>query len=137
MEDKIVSLTFHYRQVEPELQDKARDDAEKVIKKYGFRANPAHYAIEAKPPVQWNKGYAAEFVLRDSFGEEWKENLKVIFAGDDTSDEDVMEKLKGNAVTFRVSNDPNIQTYADYRIPCSYSVTTLLKWIEKRYVNDS
>lgn len=47
-------------------------------------------AIEAKPPVQWNKGEAALHILRREFGDDWPDKVKVIFAGDDTTDEDAM-----------------------------------------------
>lgn len=48
-------------------------------------------AIEAKPAVQWNKGEAALHILRQEFGNDWTEKVKVIFAGDDTTDEDAMK----------------------------------------------
>lgn len=48
-------------------------------------------AIEAKPAVQWNKGEAALHILRQEFGNDWSEKVKVIFAGDDTTDEDAMK----------------------------------------------
>lgn len=35
-------------------------------------------------------GEAAKYILREEFGDNWKENVKVIFAGDDTTDEDAM-----------------------------------------------
>ncbi len=109
-------MTYHYQEVPAELQEKVRDEAASIIKRYGYVPNPAHYALEAKPPVEWNKGSAAEFVLRDSFGENWQKQ-KINFAGDDTSDEDVMRILKGRGLTFKVSTDPDVQTFADYKIP--------------------
>lgn len=44
-------------------------------------------------------GEAAKYILRTEFGDNWKENVKVIFAGDDTTDEDAM---KVNICTTRV-----------------------------------
>lgn len=35
-------------------------------------------------------GEAAKYILRAEFGDNWMENVKVIFAGDDTTDEDAM-----------------------------------------------
>lgn len=61
VENKKQSLTFHYRDV-PEIDQptyKAR--AISIIESYGFVANSAHAAVEAKPPVIWNKGtFAAD-----------------------------------------------------------------------------
>lgn len=36
-------------------------------------------------------GEAAKYILSTEFGDNWKENVKVIFAGDDTTDEDAMK----------------------------------------------
>lgn len=35
-------------------------------------------------------GEAALYILREEFGNNWAEKVKVIFAGDDTTDEDAM-----------------------------------------------
>lgn len=56
IENKQKSLTFHYRQVPDHLQDSYQKTATKLIESYGMVANQAHAAIEAKPPVRWNKG---------------------------------------------------------------------------------
>jgi trehalose 6-phosphate phosphatase len=134
VEDKIFSLTFHYRQVSENLQESARSEAHKLIKKYGFKVSPAHFAVEGKPPVNWHKGSAATFILQDTFGDAWK-NQKIIFAGDDTTDEDIMRVLKGIGVSFRVTDDPNLKTYGDFKVPAVSSITTLLKWIDNRFRN--
>lgn len=57
----------------------------------GFRVGRAHCAIEAKPPVQWNKGRASIYILRTAFGVDWSERIRIIYAGDDTTDEDAMQ----------------------------------------------
>lgn len=62
-----------------------------MIESYGFIANQAHFAIEAKPPVKWNKGEAALLILTQEFGDDWHKYVKTVFAGDDTTDEDAMK----------------------------------------------
>lgn len=57
--------------------EKINNEAKEIIEKYGYKANPAHCAIEAKPPVVWNKGKAAEYILQHSFGAQWRENVQV------------------------------------------------------------
>ena len=49
---------------------------------------------EAKPPVKWDKGNAAIYILKTAFGIHWSDNIRVIFAGDDLTDEDAMKALK-------------------------------------------
>lgn len=90
VEDKRVSLTYHYRDTPLDIKEPQKQVAIKIIEAHGFRANQAHEAIEAKPPVNWNKGEAAMFILNHQFGENWSDKVKVIFAGDDTTDEDAM-----------------------------------------------
>lgn len=41
--------------------------------------------------------------------------------------------LQGSSKTFRVSLDPEIQTYADFRLAQQDVVEDLLKWIRKTY----
>ena len=74
-----------------ELISRARE----VIEEFGFRCFPAHCALEAKPPVEWDKGRAAIYILRTAFGVDWSERIRIIFAGDDVSDEDAIIALKG------------------------------------------
>lgn len=133
IEDKKFSLTFHYRSVCENQHSTIRQEAIDIIESYGYKANQAHCAIEAKPPVLWNKGKAADYILRHEFGENWRNEVKTIFAGDDTTDEDVCEVLIGSGVSFRVTSDPNVNTKATHKVPSTESVTHLLQWIDKRF----
>lgn len=62
-----------------------------LVLEYGYRPVQAHSAIEIKPPVVWSKGHAALVILNETYGNDWHKNNHVIYIGDDTSDEDVME----------------------------------------------
>lgn len=95
VENKKHSLTFHYRNVPEQHHEHYQQSAKQIIEKHGFLASQAHSAVEAKPPVVWNKGEAALYILREEFGMNWPENVKVIFAGDDTTDEDAMKVIFG------------------------------------------
>ncbi|XP_014255923.1 alpha,alpha-trehalose-phosphate synthase [UDP-forming] [Cimex lectularius] len=137
VENKGVYLTFHYRNTpidaQPELLSKAQD----LIEKEGFVVSHAHSAIEAKPPINWNKGRAAIYILRTAFGLDWSERISIIFAGDDVTDEDAIQVLKGMAYTFRVTNDLQVKTDADVRLSSIDSIYTLLCWVERRFVLSS
>ena len=56
VENKGPLLTFHYRETPINLREPMIEKAKKIIDSFGFKAYEAHCAIEAKPPVQWNKG---------------------------------------------------------------------------------
>lgn len=84
--------------------------ARELIQSFGFNAYESHCALEAKPPVEWNKGIlkkrpkpqtllkfrllfvgrASIYILRTAFGVDWSERIKIIYAGDDATDEDAM-----------------------------------------------
>ena len=44
--------------------------------------------------MKWDKGNAAIYILKTAFGIHWSDNIRVIFAGDDLTDEDAMKALK-------------------------------------------
>lgn len=131
VEDKRVSLTYHYRDTASELIEQQKQEAIEIIQRYGFKANQAHMAVEAKPPVNWNKGEAALLILKNKFGNDWSEKTNVIFAGDDTTDEDAMRSLQGIGRSFRVATDPKMQTYADFRLPKQELIHDLIRYLYK------
>jgi len=131
VENKGALLTFHYRETPVHLRKKLADQARKLITDAGFKPGDAHCAIEAKPPVQWNKGRASIYILRTAFGVDWSERIRIIYVGDDATDEDAMQALKGMAATFRVTSSQIIKTSAERRLPSTDSVLTMLRWVER------
>lgn len=93
VENKGALLTFHFREVPVHLRQELEERARRLIEAAGFRAGKAHCAIEARPPVQWNKGRASIYILRTAFGVDWSERIRIIYAGDDATDEDAMQVI--------------------------------------------
>lgn len=98
VENKGALLTFHFRELAVHLRPQLEEQARKLIEEAGFKAGKAHCAIEAKPPVQWNKGRASIYILRTAFGVDWSERIRIIYAGDDATDEDAMQVLLNNMI---------------------------------------
>jgi trehalose 6-phosphate synthase/phosphatase len=101
-----------------------------LIEGAGLVCARAYNALEAKPPAQWNKGRAALYILRTAFGVDWAERIRIVYAGDDFTDEDAIKALKGLAATFRVTSTLAVKTAADRRLANNDSVLRMLKWID-------
>ena len=50
--------------------------------------------------MKWDKGNAAIYILKTAYGVHWADNIRVIFAGDDLTDEDAMKALKVEFTTY-------------------------------------
>ena len=102
LENKGVYLTFHYRNVPMEKRPDLISKASKLIEEAGFQVGSAHSAIESRPIIDWNKGRASIHILSSQFGLDWCEKLKIIYVGDDVTDEDAMEVI--NLFTFFIKD---------------------------------
>lgn len=69
-------LTFHYRDTPNELRSELIEKARSMIESFGFIATESQCALEAKPPVQWNKG--KNKMKRIPFGDEKKKTKESI-----------------------------------------------------------
>nr|XP_023013746.1 probable trehalose-phosphate phosphatase 2 [Leptinotarsa decemlineata] len=131
IENKGSTLTFHFRATPENLRGEIEQTAQRIIEEANFKVGKAHCALEARPKVDWNKGKVALLLLEKKFGVNWKNDVKVVFAGDDTTDEDAMRELKGAAATFRIAPAVNINTFADKLLSSTGEVVKILKLVER------
>ena len=75
-------------------------------------------------------------ILRTLYGPAWSEHVRVIYVGDDQTDEDAFRFLAGLAMTFRVGS-ADTTTAATRRLPNVEAVRTLLEWLARREVQPS
>jgi len=101
------------------------------VQRAGYQARDAHCAVEARPPIGWDKGRAVLHILRDRYGPSWSESVRVVYVGDDQTDEDAFRFLSGLATTFRVGS-PDSPTAATRRLPNVDAVYALLEWLARR-----
>jgi len=130
-EQKGATLTFHYRAVDGSKQGHLAEQAHAVITEAGFQARNAHKAVEARPPIGWDKGQAVLHIVRALYGPAWSESVRVIYIGDDQTDEDAFRVLAGLGITFRVGS-AEAPTHARRRLPNVDVVEALLAWLAKR-----
>jgi len=130
-EHKGPTLTFHVRQVAESARPALLEEARALITSRGYQARTAHSALEARPPIGWDKGRAVLHILRSRYGPSWSENVRVIYVGDDETDEDAFRFLAGLAITFRVGG-AGTMTAATHRVPGVAAVQALLRWIGER-----
>ena len=131
VEEKGASLTLHYRDAETALQPRIAERVREVVRRAGFQARDAICAVEARPPTGWDKGHAVLHVLRARHGPAWSENVRVLYVGDDETDEDAFRALAGLGITFRVGRAER-PTLASHRLPDVDAVETMLRWIAAR-----
>ena len=120
-----------FRNVPNEKRPPLVAKAKELITNAGFKVGVALCALECKPKVSWDKGRASIYILRTAFGVDWAERIRILFAGDDVTDEDAIVALKVMAYTFRVVSNHLTITAAERRLPSTDSVFTLLKWVER------
>ncbi len=130
-ERKGPTLTFHYRSVPESQRASLTREARAIVVRAGYQPRDAHCAVEARPPIGWDKGRAVLHILRSRYGPAWSESVRVIYAGDDQTDEDAFRFLSGLATTFRIGH-PDSATAATRRLPSVDAVRSLLGWLARR-----
>ncbi len=127
-EEKGSSLTYHVRAVAPDRKPEALKRARAVVRRHGLDARSAHEAVEARPPIAWDKGRAVLQVLRARHGPDWTTRVRALYVGDDQTDEDAFRALRGMGRSVCVTQSWR-ETEADLRLPDPESVTQLLRWL--------
>jgi trehalose 6-phosphate synthase/phosphatase len=77
-------------------------------------------------------GRACIYILRALYGNNWPQSVKVIYAGDDVTDENAFRALSGLAVTFRVAADASVVSEASHRLSSVSAVEALLRFIVRK-----
>ncbi len=104
VEEKKYALVWHYRMAEPEFGEWLANELvsmlEAMLAETELRAFRGEKIVEVKP-VWANKGEALERLLRD-----YRDPDFIFAVGDDRTDEDLFERLSGDAWTVHVGAGP-------------------------------
>jgi trehalose 6-phosphate phosphatase len=127
VEDKGMSVTFHYRRVRPSRQEEARllalETAGAPESGGAIRLTAGKKIVEARPAVNWGKGEALGMLLEEG-GYRRGKDLVAAF-GDDETDRDMFRLVKGEDLAVFVGRgDPPPE--ANARLGGPASLTRLL-----------
>jgi len=96
--NKGYSVSVHYRLVKPDKEDAIADAVKRItaphIEKGEVRVYPMKKVWEIRPPVDWDKGKAVEFIGRNIKARLKLPQLMTVYLGDDTTDEDAFKILQ-------------------------------------------
>ena len=115
IQDKGLSVSIHYRQVNPadvpRLIDVVRNAAKPSLDAQKFILRSGKMVLEIRPAVNWHKGKAVEW-LAQKMSPNCTEPLK-IYIGDDDTDEDVSWHGPGRLryVSVRITTPRRITQY--------------------------
>ncbi len=129
VEDKGVTFSVHYRLVKQDKEFLVKRIFDHICMPYRrqneIKVHVGKKVLEIKPPVEWDKGKAALWLLRKQEILKGKGNVLPVYIGDDTTDEDAFAALKNRGITAFVGT-PRFSA-AQYCLEGPQEVTELLK----------
>lgn len=122
LEDKVYSLSLHYRNVDPGKKAALLREAKRSLGGIvGLIPRQGKQVLEVRPRVDWDKGKAVLWIIKQKH---FKGRL-LCYVGDDETDEDAFHALRDlPAVTIRVGRRK--RTYARYYVPSVPAVHDLI-----------
>lgn len=135
VEDKGFSLCVHYRLVDRKLVSKVRTEFYAILTVYEVkgevRLKSGKKMLEVRPPVAWDKGKVVLWLLarQKFFRRENRLPILPIYIGDDLTDEDAFEALKGRGLTVFVGTPK--KTKAKFYLKDTKEVSDFLKIVLK------
>jgi alpha,alpha-trehalose-phosphate synthase [UDP-forming]/trehalose-phosphatase len=125
VEDKGITVSIHFRMVEPNEICRLFEIVWSVTDKYKelFKITSGKKVIEIRPHGIWNKGDAVKWI-----SENYGKGRIPIYIGDDVTDEDAYEAIKGIGIGISVGRSLK----ADYYFKDQQEVQKFLEWIENK-----
>lgn len=129
VEDKGLTLSVHYRQASPQevpfIQKIVEQVCDPLVREEKIKKRLGKKVFEIKPPIEWDKGKAALWVLKRQQMRTGVDSVVPIYIGDDATDEDAFAALKDKGVTVCVGNER--LSHAQYFLSGPEDVTAFLR----------
>ena len=123
IEDKGLTLAVHFRRVTEHLHDWVRSVTFGTVgRSRSFLCQEGKMVIDIKPQIEWNKGYAVQWILKEILSS----GALPFYIGDDATDEDAFAMIR-EGITIRVGDAT--RTEARYKLPDVASVAQFLNWL--------
>ncbi len=131
LEDKGLSLSIHYRQVDkkqiPQIKTIFHETVILYLVRNKIKIKPGKMVLEVKPPTEWDKGKIVLWLLARQIFATRKGMVFPIYIGDDATDEDAFKALKNRGLTIFVG-EPS-KSYAQYYLKNPKEVIDFLRRI--------
>ncbi|WP_242919379.1 trehalose-phosphatase [Pontibacter liquoris] len=125
VERKRYAIAVHYRNVPDEQVEQVLRVTNEVIANHPeLKKGPGKKVLELKPNLDWHKGKAVEWLLREL--ELNQPGIVPLYIGDDLTDEDAFATLQGRGIGIMVGEHDE-QTAAAYRLEDVEEVQAFLK----------
>lgn len=130
VENKELTLSVHYRDVAPDETVRVKNVFYAVLQPYQakrqVRVTTGHCVFEVRPPVRWTKATMVSWLLTRRLATANGSRVLPVYIGDDLTDEDAFEALRGQGVTVAVGPSTPL-TQARYYVETPQEVRRLLQ----------
>jgi trehalose-phosphatase len=129
IENKEFSIAVHDRLVNAEVEHVRKVVAQAPQQFKGLKVTYGKRVSELRPNVEWDKGKAVLWLIENALNLE-KPPFPIVI-GDDLTDEDAFEAVKGSGVSICVQEAPR-ETHADYILKDTLEVQKFLEKMEEQ-----
>jgi len=133
IERKKFCIAIHYRGADPAVTEDARAALAGVLDEIkGLRLHTGKKVWELRPDVDWDKGSAVRFLVDRAPGLDRQES-RILYIGDDSTDEDVFRRLGPKDMGILVDAGGKRKTAAHYRLHRPEEVMAFLQGLGRLY----
>lgn len=132
VERKKFAIAVHYRNVEEKYVEEVKEAVQKEAARHEIlRTGSGKKVLELKPNIDWNKGYALDW-LTEKLGWDREKYIRV-YIGDDITDEDGFEALAEDGIGILVGIHGE-KTSATFALRDTHEVTKFLQHLIDRII---